>query len=485
MNHTMLLRTFTATVFLLVGQPGVSASNTGAVLTTEQAREELELVVEAIHEHHPNPFHATSRATFEAEVATMRQRQGPVPVSSQYFDLMKIASLVTDTHTQLHITEETPGFGTSYPLRFRLFPDGLYIIAADGRYREAIGKKITRIGNMASDEVIERLARHAPSDNWPRKRVFAETFLYLPETYQYLGLADAKGRTRLQLIDRAGNASHLVLEHTWDRGYTDFSWDAQNPFIPDDLIDVHKALGGNTPFYLQNLGNNYWYRFLDEERKYMYLQINQQFDKEEGQAAIEFHLEWAQQLLDSPTEVVIIDLRNDPGGTVNVANPIPALLSEIYFDHPTLRGVAVLFGADTVSAGTIVIGQLENTIRPVLIGATSGSSPNMYLNADKQVLPHSGLQFEVSKDVYVSTREADTRAYIAPDIPLALSFEDYLRGRDPLLDYAKTVNKELRTQIYESASPYDPWKRDSQKAALRAASPKSVQKRWPPGGPRP
>jgi hypothetical protein len=406
-------------------------------------------------------------AQFQAEVQKLLDRQGPVPVAHQYFDLMKISSLIFDTHTQFHISEDTPGFESSFPLRFRLFPDGLYIIAGDERYKDAIGKKVVAIGGQAAAEVIDRLSHHSPADNWPRKRVFAEIFLYLPESYQYLGLSNAQGNVELDLVNTSGERSKLALSHTWDKGYADFSWDTQNPFLPTDLVDVHQALGGEVPFYLRNLDNNYWFQFLGEDNKYLYLQINQQFDKSEGQAAIEFHLQWARQLLDSKTEVMIIDLRNDPGGTMNVANPIAALLSEIYFDHPSMRGVAVLYGSDTVSAGTIIIAQLEDAIRPILIGQPSGSAPNMYLNAEKQVLPYSKLEFEVSSDVSVSTREADTRAYIAPDIPMALSFDDYLKGRDPLLEYAKTISKDLRKQIYQSASPYDPWKRDSQQEALR------------------
>ncbi len=116
---TMRLQTLLMVLALLVAQLGYAANGTAADLTAEQARQELDLVVAAIHEHHPDPFHATDRATFEAAVATLRGREGPVTAWRQYFDLMKVASLVSDTHTQFHITDETPGFEVSYPLRFR------------------------------------------------------------------------------------------------------------------------------------------------------------------------------------------------------------------------------------------------------------------------------------------------------------------------------------------------------------------------------
>ena len=111
--------------------------------------------------------------------------------------------------------------------------------------------------------------------------------------------------------------------------------------------------------------------------------MNQQFEKnEEGSdLPIEFHLQWAGALWNSKAEVLIIDLRNDPGGTINWGNPFSGILSDMYFEHPTLQGIALIFGTDTVSAGAVIAAQLESAVKPTMIGEPSGSSPNMFLTS--------------------------------------------------------------------------------------------------------
>jgi C-terminal processing protease CtpA/Prc len=172
-------------------------------------------------------------------------------------------------------------------------------------------------------------------------------------------------------------------------------------------------------------------------------------------------------LWDANAEVVIIDLRNDPGGMTNVGSGLPSFLENMYYTRSNLKGVAVLMGLDTVSAGTILIAELEDRVRPILIGEPTGSSANMHLNAYKMALPHSKLQLEVSQDVYISVHEADPRAYIAPDIPMALSFENYANGRDPLIEAAKTVDEAQMEKMYNGANHNAPWMRTSQEKAIR------------------
>jgi hypothetical protein len=81
-------------------------------------------------------------------------------------------------------------------------------------------------------------------------------------------------------------------------------------------------------------------------------------------------------------------------------------------------------------------------------------------------LPYSKFRFEVSTDKYIVTRELDTRRYMAPDIPMALGFDDYANGRDPLIEFAKTIDKKMRRDSYGTASVYQPWFRESQKRAF-------------------
>lgn len=362
---------------------------------------------------------------------------------------------------------DTPGFERTYPLRFKVFEDGLYIIAGNEHYRDIIGSRIVSIGGIPSDEALGRLADAAIGENAPRRLVFAESYLYVPESYAAVGLASKDGTVWLEIETSAGDRRRIELDHTWDRRWDEFGWETLNPFLPGELLTVHDVFGTQPPFYLQNIDDNYWFTFLDGER-YMYLQVNLPFPKEDGESPMDYHLRWIQALRESDVEVLIIDLRNNPGGSINLTEPISGLLAQQYFVHPTLRGVAVLISTDTVSAGSVLAAKLESAIRPVFIGTPTGSAPNLVLAPKEEILPHSRFQVSVSRQQYIATRESDTRRAVYPDLYWDNTFDDYANGRDKALELARTVDKDLRTKVYAGTSVYTPWLRPSQSDARAA-----------------
>lgn len=447
-------------VFVSNGRSALAADP--HLLSPEAAADEVRQVVSLVLEHHPDPFAVTSRADFEQRAAELLDRRAPISIGQQYFDLSSLLGLVADTHTQLHTMPDTPGFERTYPLRFKVFEDGLYIIAGDEHYRDIIGSRIASIGGIPADEALERLADAAIGEHALRRRVFAENYLYVPESYAAVGLARKDGTVWLEIETSAGYRRRVELDHTWDRRWDEFGWETLNPFLPAELITVHDVFGTEPPFYLQHIDDNYWFTFLDGER-YMYLQVNLPFPKEDGEAPMDYHLRWIQALRNSDVEVLIIDLRNNPGGSINLTEPIAGLLAQQYFVHPTLHGVAVLISADTVSAGSVLAARLEGAIRPVFIGTPTGSAPNLVLEPREEILPHSGFQVSVSREQYIATRESDIRRAVYPDLYWKNTFDDYANGRDKALELARTVDKDLRAKVYAGTSVYTPWLRPSQR----------------------
>ena len=449
-------------LFVSINAP-VNASD-AHYLSAEAAADEVRQVVSMVLEHHPDPFAVTSRAAFERRADVLVAREGPISIGQQYFDLSSLLSLVADTHSQLHTMPDTPGFERTYPLRFKLFEDGLYVIAGDEHYRDIIGTRITSIGGIPADEALGRLADAAIGESDLRRTVFAESYLYVPESYAAVGLAGKDGTVRLEIETAAGDRRRVDLNHTWDRRWDEFGWDTLNPFLPGELLTVHDVFGTEPPFYLQHIDDNYWFTFLDDER-YMYLQVNLPFPKEDGESPMDYHLRWIQALRETDVEVLVIDLRNNPGGSINLTEPISGLLAQQYFDHPTLRGVAVLISTDTVSAGSVLAARLESAIRPIFIGTPTGSAPNLNLEPRKEILAHSRFQVSVSREQYIATRESDTRRAVYPDLAWKNTFEDYASGRDEALELARTVDRDLRTKVYAGTSAYTPWLRPSQSDA--------------------
>jgi len=458
-----IFRTLLLMLCFFILLPVNAESSDAQPLSDEQMNKEIRIAVAAIERYHPNPFHKTEGRVFYEEVDKIINQKGKRSLGKHRFDLHRVTSMIFDTHTQIHPTLETPGLKQSFPLRFRAFSDGLYIVAASEHYRESIGKRVVSISGHNPAAIIDQLASYAAADSHIRGKVFAELFLYLPETYEVFNLKTSDGIIQLTLGGEEGQLTTVILDEKWDKGSVDFNVNAQNPFLPDELITVHEVFGTTKPFYLENLNKDYWWTFLDKENKYQYLQVNKQFSDNEGYPTPEFHLEWMKAFWDSKLEVLIIDLRNNPGGTMPLMDAMHGFLANAIYAHPTLKGLAVLVGTDTVSAGTVLAARLEYFTFPIFIGAPTGSSPNMYLNTEKLILPYSKIRLEVSRTKYISANEDDTRDYISPDIPMSTSFDQYANGLDPLIEVAKTVNGEMISSAYGDVTFRTTWMRESQK----------------------
>ncbi len=77
---------------------------------------------------------------------------------------------------------------------------------------------------------------------------------------------------------------------------------------------------------------------------------------------------------------------------------------------------------------------LEKHTKTLFVGEPTGASPNMYGDAEKIVLPNSGLEVWASALHWVYSEPRDNRPWIAPDIPAEHSSADYRARRDPALE---------------------------------------------------
>lgn len=78
--------------------------------------------------------------------------------------MMKLVSAIRDGHTTL-LPVAPNGFNHWFPISFYKFSDGLYVVAADKRYRDLIGCKVLTIGNSTAEVAFDKTADLLSSDN--------------------------------------------------------------------------------------------------------------------------------------------------------------------------------------------------------------------------------------------------------------------------------------------------------------------------------
>ena len=457
-------------LFTTLALPLQSHAQEPLVLTEAQARQEAELAISHIKNSHPDPYWKTDQAIWDAYERKLLARKGPVSIGQHYFDLAYLFSLATDTHTQIYPDIKTPGFYKVYPIRFRTFTDGLYVLAAAPAYESYIGKKVLSIGGMPAGELMQKLAHFVSADHMGRKRTLAEFLLIMPETYQYLGLMQG-GRVPLELEDMAGKRVQAALATTEDKPFAQVFYGEPDSFgilVPDGWKTIYDTFGITPSVSRRHLRKKYWHTSLKQEGGELveYLQINKNEDEAEGEKLYDFLLRTFQDIRKKDTLVsqIIVDLRYNLGGWISKTAALPGLLYGAGFHKP--GKTVVLIGRESVSAGAILAGSIEMQNYSCFIGEPSGSKPNMFLDHKPVDLPYSRFYAESATERYTTTVEADKREYLAPDIEIRESFADFISGQDRALDKALQLTAEEVKAMQGGLFRGDLWKRPSQNGAV-------------------
>jgi hypothetical protein len=91
-------------------------------------------------------------------------------------------------------------------------------------------------------------------------------------------------------------------------------------------------------------------------------------------------------------------------------------------------------GPATFSSGLIAAYHLR-ALGAILVGEPAGQRPNFYGNTALLKLPNSEVEVQYTRKRLRLIDDSDPEDY-KPDVEVTLSIEDYLHGRDPVLDAA-------------------------------------------------
>ena len=136
----------------------------------------------AIRETHPRPFARASEEEYDAAVKALRRDIPRLADHDIVLRLVSIVALIEDGHTRLAIPRQNPALGLEfghtgteppedarlhfvrYPAAFEQFADGLFIVAADGAHKAAIGKKVVAVGGVPADKALAAMYARAVGD---------------------------------------------------------------------------------------------------------------------------------------------------------------------------------------------------------------------------------------------------------------------------------------------------------------------------------
>jgi carboxyl-terminal processing protease len=195
----------------------------------------------------------------------------------------------------------------------------------------------------------------------------------------------------------------------------------------------------------------------EEDSSIAYLKLYHFSEK----ASVDFR-KAALEILDNPTQKIILDLRNNPGGYLEVAQDIAGwflekgqiVVIEDFGENKEKKeykskgngmfkdySIIVLMNQGSASGSEILAGALRDNLGVKIIGETSfGKGSVQELKSLK-----NGASLKVTVAKWLTPNgELITDKGLKPDIEVEMSEEDYEEERDPQLNKAIEILKEMR-----------------------------------------
>lgn len=403
----------------------------GLIDTSKMSREEgwradLQLLAREIKRKGYHLFPRTgTEADFDRAVKKLSDSIPQLTDAQLIVETAKLLRKVGDGHSGL-LGGMRREFLPNLPVQFYLFEEGLFITAADPKYKDLLGAQVLKFGNRTPDEIVKGLEPIINRDNeiWIKQ--------VAPYRMRNLNILNAFGLVadtdKVSLVVRGLDGKERVATIAVDNTQPDI-WNAKPN--PPTWVNLAQTLPNPAPFYLKNPGAPYWFEYLPNE-KTVYFAFNSVRNAPQESLA-DFASRLFRFIDENEVEKLAIDLRWNNGGNTLLLNPLVQGL--IKNEKINRRGkLFVIIGRRTFSAAQNAATFFERYTNATFVGEPTGSSPNFVGEEDPFTLPYSKLVVNVSDLYWESSYPQDKRTWIAPQIYLPPTFADYSRNRDSAME---------------------------------------------------
>lgn len=401
-----------------ISVPVFAEDNAGVAVTRQ---EDLDYLYDNIKELHPNMYANTPEEEF---LLLKEEIENKLPEESNInfaMDLEKLAALVGDSHTGISLNNSIADEIHFYPIEIDWFDGNWYLTMGKGSDSGMIGMQVTAINGISMSDVLKKVSPYISYDNNVKlQRQFTE-MCYIADLYYCAGIISDGEPLVLSLTNRQGIKRTLsvnpIMQSEIDN-YRYINLSVKRRVIPateydEDKYYFSKALNDST-YYIQ-------YNRCSEDSDYSMADfckdVESDFDK-------------------GDYKLVLVDLRNNGGGSDGVIAPLMLLLKQEM--DTTGMQVAVLIGESTFSAAIINSVEFQE-MGCVLAGEATSGSVNHFGAITSFMLPNSQFSVSVSSAFVSLSSYFDAAAGkgiepLVPDVVIPQTIDDYSAGKDTCVE---------------------------------------------------
>ncbi len=393
-------------------------------LTAEEWTEDLRYLAREMTEVHPRLFEMVPRERFEEEVAELERRIPQMDENRTKWEIYRIVTLPNDAHTYSNIFSNKLDWHMM-PLKLWLFPEGLYVLDAGREERDIVGTHIVAIEDTPLGDLYRMLRPYLSAESEPH---WKERFCYLltgSEALMAAGICDGPGPIEVTFESRDGRRFTRAVRPVH--------------YIPLIYWAGMRQVENEVSFIFWNDRRDaYWFEYR-EDTGTLFVQYNQCVRESRAETIDQFVERLGAWVQANEFERCVIDIRKNDGGDGSVSQRLAnVVIGNDRLDRP--GRLFVLTSRKTFSAAVMFLSLMECSTSAVIVGEPTGQGPFFCAIPRPVALPNSGIEINVSRRYNRCALLDDGRDSIAPDVAVEYTYEDYLAGRDPMMQAVLSYN---------------------------------------------
>lgn len=376
----------------------------------EKWTKDIEYLGKKLPKKHKNLFFSLDKDKFNDEIENLKNQVPKLNDDEVKVKISEIVASVNDAHTSVYIETEN-----IFPINLYWFKEGIYAINTLPEYKEILNCKLTKINGKNIEDIEKEVSKTISHEN------------------------EAQLKNRIPRVLTTPCILHglKIIESTKEATFTfqnienkTFNINVKSVNLSEDLVKKLKQHRNNKdiPLYMQNKNENYWFKYL-KDQKTMYFKYNSCMETKDKPFK-NFSQELLQSIDKNKPEKLVIDLRDNRGGSSSILEPFVNEIKNRSINDK--NKLFVIVGKSTFSSAILNALMLKNETKAIFVGEPTGGKPNHYGEVREFKLPNTKMRVSFSTK-YFEMSKKDTPSFI-PDKIIEPSINDFINNKDLVLD---------------------------------------------------
>ncbi len=402
-----------------------AAATNSAPLSAADWQSDLRFLQQTIHKDYPFLFKKTTAAEFDGEVEKLFRAMPAMKDHERIAGLARIISSFKYGHTDISWRQSPVKYHVA-PVNFYWFSDGIYAEGADKEYASVVGAKLVKVEGVPVMKALDAVKPLVPVENDQYFKGYGLDFLLIPEALHAQGVTKELKKTVTYTFEKNGKAFDQTIT-----GKEVFRLPRTYGYVSKNAGWVMARDTTATPHYLKDLEKIYYYEYLPAS-KTVYVRHSQIQD--DPQEAIPAFYEKVFSFIEkNDVERLVLDVRLNGGGN-NYKNK-PIITGIIKSSKINVPGkLFVIIGRRTFSACQNLVNELSNYTNALFVGEPTAENINFYGDNHRVDLPKSKIPVFLSFAWWQDKPQWENADWLAPQLAVEMSFEDYRLNKDPVLE---------------------------------------------------